>query len=211
MDEIKLIVFDLWKTLAYKKNNKNHKGLKKMLKTVDSKISVEDFVIVFENSIQRKKWKTREAAYGNLCKNMKVEETKENINALMKIRGDLEKTTKLYSHTLKMIKRLKAMGYKIGIISNSSVFAIEEINKKTKLIDLIDYPIFSFNVGVVKPHPKIYKVTLKRAGAKPCETIMIGDKLKDDVLPCQKLGMNAIHYKNYKQLKKDFREFGINL
>ena len=110
-----------------------------------------------------------------------------------------------------MIKELKSMGYQVGVISNSSVFAIDELDKRTNLVDLIDYPIFSFNIGEVKPHPKIYKTMLKKSKVKPEEIIMVGDKIKDDVAPPRKLGMNATHYKNYRQLKKDFSGFGINL
>ena len=51
---------------------------------------------------------------------------------------------------------------------------------------------------------------LKISKCKPSEVIMIGDKIKDDVIPPKKIGMNSIHLRNYSQLKRDLRGFGID-
>ena len=192
------------------KNNKNHKSIREMIDKTGTSISVDKLVKIFEESVQTKKWKNEWGAYENMCKNMKLECSEKNINVLMSARKKVERNPKNYIHTISMLKKLKNLGYKIGIVSNSSMFAIENM-KKNKLFKYIDYPVFSFEVGAIKPDVKLYKATLKRAGAKPGKTIMIGDNLKNDVLSPRKLGMNAIHYKNYRQLKKDFRKFGINL
>jgi FMN phosphatase YigB (HAD superfamily) len=50
---------------------------------------------------------------------------------------------------------------------------------------------------------------LKITKCKPEETIMIGDKLNDDVIPPRSIGMNAILFKNYEQLKLDLEKFGV--
>ena len=207
--KIKLIIFDLWRTLAYKKGNENHAPLRKMLKETNTDIPLDKFVKIFENSVQLKKWKSKYRAYENLCKNMGLETNKKNIFLLRNLRDNVESKTKLYAHTIKMLKSLKKKGYKIGLISNSSIFSIEPI-KKTRLLKLIDYPLFSFNVEVIKPNLKIFKKMLKISKCKPSEVIMIGDKIKDDVIPPKKIGMNSIHLRNYSQLKRDLRGFGID-
>jgi HAD superfamily hydrolase (TIGR01549 family) len=180
-----------------------------MLKLLNKEISLEEGIKIFESSLQTRKWDSKFEAYKNLCKNMGLETTKSNINLLMQIRDKAEEETKLYSHTLSMLKQLREQGYKIGLISNSSVFAIEQIKAKTNLLDYIDYPLFSFDVGVIKPNLKFFGEMLKISGCKPEETIMIGDKKKDDVLPPRELGMNAILYTDYQQLRKDLAPFGI--
>ena len=50
---------------------------------------------------------------------------------------------------------------------------------------------------------------LRITKCKPKETIMIGDKLNDDIIPSKSLGMNAIIFENYEQLKKELNNFGI--
>jgi len=204
---IKLIIFDLWKTLAFR--DVKYSSTTKMLEVTKVNIPKDKFVKIFEESLQTKKWRKEHLAYKFLCKNMGLKTTKENIELLMKIRKDAEKKTKLFKYSIKLLKQLQKAGYKTALISNTSVFAIEEI-KKTKLLDYIDYPVFSFNVGVIKPNKKIYLEALKKAKCKPKEALMIGDKLIDDVLPPRKLGMNALHYKgDYEELKKELKKFNV--
>jgi len=209
-NKIKLVVFDLWKTLAYKNGNYKHYPLRMMLKKTNTKIRLKDFVKIYENSIQLKKWDSKYEAYKNLCKNMGVEPNKKNINLFISLREAVELRTKIYVHVIPMLKKLKKQGYKIGLISNTCVFSIKHI-KKTNLLKCIDYALFSFDIGTIKPNLKAFRKMLKISKSKPGEAIMIGDKLGDDVIPPRKMGMNAIHYKDYRQLKKDFKKFGINL
>lgn len=206
---IKLILFDLWKTLAYR--DVDYSTTSKILEKTGINIPRKKLVKIFEKSVQTKKWTSKYEAYKNLCKNINLENTKQNVNLLMGIRDKAEEGTKLYSHTLSMIKKLKKQGYKIGLISNSSVFAIEQVNKRTKLLEQIDYPLFSFDVGVIKPNLNFFKRMLKISKCKPSETIMVGDKTGDDVIPPRKLGMNSILYTDYKTLKKDMKKFNINI
>jgi len=90
------------------------------------------------------------------------------------------------------------------------VFAVDQV-KKTKVFDYIDYLVFSFDVGVIKPDKKIYLRMLELARVQPHEALMIGDKPGDDVIPPKKIGMHAIQFKNYNQLKRDLKELSINL
>ncbi|HRS42810.1 MAG TPA: HAD family hydrolase [Candidatus Diapherotrites archaeon] len=204
---IKLIIFDLNNTLAYR--DVNYSSTTKMLEVTKVDIPKDKFIDIFEESLQTRKWRKEYLAYKLLCKNMGLKTTKENIELLMKIRKDAEKKTKLYDHSIKLLKQLREQGYKIAIISDTSVFAIKEI-KKTKLLDYVDYPIFSFDVGVCKPNKKIYLEALKIIKCKPQEALMIGDNIIDDVLTPRKLGMNALHYKgNYEKLKKGLKKFKI--
>lgn len=206
--KIKLIIFDLWQTLIYR--DVKVRASLEMYQKSHVKISYSRFVKLFESSLQTKKWKSKYAAYENFCKNLKLPLTKENVNLFMNIRDKAEKNTKTYPHSIKTLKSLKKQGYKIGLISNSSVFAIPSI-KKSNLLKYIDYPLFSYYVKVIKPNLKFFKKMLKISKCKPEESIMIGDKLEDDVIPPRKIGMNSIHYKNYEKLKKDLKKFNVNI
>jgi HAD superfamily hydrolase (TIGR01662 family) len=205
---IKLIIFDLWQTLACR--NVGYSTTSKMLEETGVKIPKEKFVKIFEESIQTKKWGSKYEAYKNLCQNMGLETTQENISLLIRIRDKAEAETRLYPHTISMLKQLREKGYKIGLVSNSSVFAIEQI-KKTPLLSYIDYPLFSFDVGTIKPDLEFFKEMLKISKCEPKEVIMVGDKLNDDVLPAKDLGMKAILFKDYEQLKVELATFGISI
>ena len=70
---IKLIIFDLWQTLAYRAVK--YSTTSEMLKKTKANIPKDKFIKIFENSIQTKKWKSKFEAYKNLCKNMGLETT----------------------------------------------------------------------------------------------------------------------------------------
>lgn len=204
---IKLVIFDLWKTLAYREGG--YSTTSKMLEETGSDIPKEKFVKIFEESVQTQKWKSKFEAYENLCRNMGLETTKKNVELLMNIRDKAEEQSKLYPHTIPLLMQLHKKGYKTGLISNSTEFSIKQIKEKTKLLDYIDYPLFSFDMGVVKPDLNFFKEMLKIAKCRPEECIMIGDKMKDDVEPPKSIGMNAILFKDYEQLKKELASFGV--
>jgi HAD superfamily hydrolase (TIGR01662 family) len=115
-----------------------------------------------------------------------------------------------YSHTISMLESLKEQGFDIGLITNSSHFSIERVKKETKIFEFIDYAIFSFNVGAIKPSIKMFEAILEVSKCKPAEIIMVGDSKKDDVIPPRELGIHSIHYTNYLDLKKDLKKYGIS-
>ena len=206
---IKLIVFDIRKTIAYR--DVPESSSKTMWRITESSIPYPEFVKIFENSLQTKKWDSKFDAYANLCKNINLPVTDVNVNFLMSIRDYAESKTKEYDYTIPMLKQLKEAGYKIGLISNSSVFAAEQIKSKTSILDYVDYPLFSFDVGTIKPALNIFEKMLEISWCKPEEVIMIWDKMWDDIVPPRELWMNSCLFENYEQLKKDLLNFGIIL
>jgi HAD superfamily hydrolase (TIGR01662 family) len=204
---IKLILFDLWQTLAY--HGTKHGGIKKMMKVSGTKISQRKFTKIFEKSLQTKKWDSKKKAYLNLCKNIGIKTTDSNATELMRIRDKEEKKANLYVETIPLLKALKKNGYKTGLVSNSSVFAIKQVKKNTKILNHIDFAVFSYDVGAIKPSKKVFTKALQLAKCKPSETVMIGDKFGDDVKTPKMLGMHAIHFKDFGQLKKALKKLNI--
>ncbi|MCX8205795.1 MAG: HAD family hydrolase [Candidatus Micrarchaeota archaeon] len=206
---IRLVVFDLWLTLAYKEVE--YDTLTHIIEQTGAPIGKDKIVKVFENTVQTKKWRSKHSAYKQLCIKIGLPPTESNIAKITRIRDHSEERAKLYPHTIPMLKQLRAQGYKTGLVSNSSVFAVKHIKEKTRLLDYIDYPVFSYNVGAVKPDLRLFREVLRRAKCRPDEAVMIGDKMGDDVLPPRKIGMNSIHYKGYPSLKKELAKLGVAL
>jgi len=206
---IKLIIFDLWKTLAYRDIPEDRTVTMQNAMHID--IPHEEFVKLFEQSLQTKKRNSKFDAYSHLCKVIWLPATEERVEILMWIAEHAEKRAKAYTHAIPMLKQLKKAWYKTGIISNNWNFALEWVKRNTKILNYIDYPIFSFEVWVIKPDLKIFEKMLETSWCKPEETIMIWDKMQDDVLPPRELWMNSCLYENYEQLKRDLLNYGITL
>ena len=71
---------------------------------------------------------------------------------------------------------------RIGIVTNNRTS--EQVDKLRFLgmTPFVDELITSEEVGVTKPDPRIYEVALQRLGARPAETVMVGDNWQADVL-----------------------------
>lgn len=207
---IKLICFDLWNTLATRKKNQLTSSVKELEDFFKIKEDHKTVVKAFESIIQTKNWSNEYEAYSKFLLHFKIKPTFSNVMKAIKIREDSEYNIVLYDFVIPLLKQIKNLNLKIGLISNSSVFVIKNVRKKTDLLDYIDYPLFSFDVKTIKPDPKIYEEMLKIAKVKPEEMIMIGDNPLDDVYPAISLGINAIEFTgDYEKLKKDLKKYKI--
>ena len=94
----------------------------------------------------------------------------------------------------KVLKHFKQKNLKIGLISNTifpEKFHLREL-KRFGLYPYLDAHFFSSEVGVRKPHPKIFQITLEKLKVAPSETVFVGDRLKEDVGGAQNVGMKGI-------------------
>lgn len=125
--------------------------------------------------------------------NLKSDIEAINFFGLMKTpwHKELEKP---YPDAEKVLRHLSEMGYKIGIIANQSAGTAERL-EKWGLFKYISLVLSSDEEGVAKPEPEIFLRALSRAGCKPCEAVMIGDRLDNDIYPAKELGMKTVWVK----------------
>lgn len=60
------------------------------------------------------------------------------------------------------------------------------------LAEHLEFLAFSNEVGVPKPHPKIFEAALGALGAEPAEAVHIGDLRRTDIAGARNLGMRTI-------------------
>lgn len=79
----------------------------------------------------------------------------------------------------------------MGIIANQQIGTQERINNWGigKYFDIV---IASAEAGFSKPDLRIFNMALEQAKCKANETIMIGDRLDNDIVPAKQLGMKTI-------------------
>ena len=99
----------------------------------------------------------------------------------------------LYSDAAKCLEILSGR-YKIGIIANQS------LGTKTRLeqhgiLQYIDLVIASAEEGVAKPDKRIFEIALNRSNCQPGESVMIGDRIDNDIVPAKRMGMHTIWIK----------------
>ncbi len=105
---------------------------------------------------------------------------------------------------LDYIKTLKPK-YKIGMLSNIGTNWVREVFLTKQEQQLFDDMVFSFEVGATKPDPKIYKTAIERLGVKAEETVFVDD-VETYCLSARKLGLHAITYKDFDQMKTELQK-----
>jgi len=91
---------------------------------------------------------------------------------------------------LEILKRLKGK-YRLVLLSNTDVMRFGFIKKKFPEIMIFDAYVLSYEVGVMKPHPRIYDEALKEAGVEARECVFIDD-IEENIEAARKLGIRGI-------------------
>jgi HAD-hyrolase-like len=68
---------------------------------------------------------------------------------------------------------------RVGIVSDIH-FDLRPAFADAGLADLVDSFVLSFEHGVQKPNPQIFRVALERLAVEPAETLMVGDRASHD-------------------------------
>lgn len=92
------------------------------------------------------------------------------------------------AEAIETLNFLKGDGFKIGLISGCSM-EVPLVWPSTLLASLIDVAIFSCQVGINKPDPRIYKEACKQMKVTPEECIYIGDGSSSELRGALEVGM----------------------
>lgn len=82
--------------------------------------------------------------------------------------------------------------YRLGLVTNGAPDLQREKIRGSGLAHFFDSITISGEIGVGKPDPRIFRVALDSLGAKPANIAMVGNSLKRDIAPAQRLGMRAV-------------------
>ncbi len=83
---------------------------------------------------------------------------------------------------------------RVGIVSNNLAEEQREKLRTCGLDQLVDTLVVSEEAGVSKPDPAIFLLALERLGARPAETVMVGDSWPADVAGARAAGLRAIWF-----------------
>lgn len=88
-----------------------------------------------------------------------------------------------------MLHRLRKLGGRLGIAGNQPPGVVEELAGLDLPLDLI---ASSASFGVAKPDPRFFERIVMHLGISAGAIAYVGDRLDNDVLPAQAVGMRAI-------------------
>ena len=99
--------------------------------------------------------------------------------------------TEIDGQIVETIRRLKDTGLKIGLISNADV-CDRLYWDRSPVYPYFDDSIFSCDVGLLKPDPDIFLLSLSHLGVNPSETLFVGDGANRELAGARSVGMGTV-------------------
>lgn len=114
----------------------------------------------------------------------------------------------LHPGILPMLSGLKAQGIKIGVITNC--FSEEaKLIRESGLFPYFDAHCLSWEEGVRKPAPAIYRTCLRRLGIAPENCLYVGDGGSFELETARNLGMQAVQATWYRQAAFEHKQAAL--
>lgn len=96
------------------------------------------------------------------------------------------------------LARLKQVGVKLAVLSNGSPRMLEAVVASAKLSTVLDAVLSVEEVGVYKPHPKVYQLAVDRLGV-PVKAIAYQSSNAWDAYAASAFGMQVVWCNRYGQ------------
>lgn len=101
-----------------------------------------------------------------------------------------------------MINRLKNAGFEL-ILSSNPVFPLSAMKTRLKWVNLDESDFLLVtnydNSTFCKPNPKYFAEILEKTGKKPDECVVVGNSVKEDILPAKLLGLESFWVTDYPE------------
>jgi HAD superfamily hydrolase (TIGR01549 family) len=97
----------------------------------------------------------------------------------------------LFPEVAATLEAVRASGIKLAVASNLAAPYAEPL---LRLLPIeLDVYAWSFEVGALKPDPRIFQWTCEALGVEPADALMVGDTLQADYEGARAVGMRALH------------------
>ena len=95
------------------------------------------------------------------------------------------------SDALPTLEELRRRGHLLGMISVCTQ-DVPEVWDDTALGGKFDVTVFSCDVGLSKPDPRIYQLASEQLGVEPGDCLFVGDGANDELPGAERAGMTAL-------------------
>ena len=101
-----------------------------------------------------------------------------------------------------------ARRYTMALISNTNEAHADHIRRNYDVFGCFTHHILSYEVGVLKPDPKIFEEAIGLTGHPPEEVLFIDDR-EENVVAGAALGLQVHRFSSYSELGRVFEELGV--
>lgn len=136
----------------------------------------------------------------------------DNLEPELGHRPEMHRFSEIYFRALEpnepmvaLMRHLKDHGLRMALLTNN-VREWEPYWRKMLPVDeIFEVVVDSGFVGMRKPEPEIYELTIERLGNVQAEECLFVDDIEDNCAAAKELGMTAVHYRDAEQATAEIR------
>jgi len=198
---IKTVIFDLGKVIVPFDFSRGYRAMAELCpyapEEIPKRIGSTDLVRRFE------------------CGEVAPEPFVEQLCALLELRLDYAHVCRIWSsiflpHTLipeSLLQGLKRR-YRLLLLSNTNAIHFSMVRENYPLLRHFDDYVLSYEVGALKPSPRIYEEALARAQCAPGECFFTDD-IAEYVVGANQAGMDAVQFQSAAQIEAELLGRGV--
>ncbi|MGE5644386.1 MAG: HAD family hydrolase [Acidobacteriota bacterium] len=113
-------------------------------------------------------------------------------------------------HTLVPDELLEGLSrrYRLLLLSNTNAIHFASLRRDYPILRHFHDLILSYEVGAMKPDPRIYQAAIERAGCRP-EECFFTDDMAPFVEAARQAGIDAVQFQSAAQVERELRSRGI--
>jgi putative hydrolase of the HAD superfamily len=101
----------------------------------------------------------------------------------------------------------RATGIRTAVLSNGIREVLARLDVDRPLANHFDIVVISYEVGCVKPDPRIYLITLDRLGVAPANALFVDDRA-ENIDGARRLGIDTFHFTGPNRFEELTRRIG---
>ena len=107
-----------------------------------------------------------------------------------------------------ILGELRNKGYNLHALTNWSAETFPIARRRFEFLNCFENIVVSGEIGLAKPDPRIFELTIDRCKLVPSRTVFIDDSLKN-VQAGRNAGLHALHFRGPDQLRADLNKMGL--
>lgn len=124
--------------------------------------------------------------------------------------NNIPDVVKEFDYSTELVKKLKANGYKVYLLSNYAKYSYQHALEKFEFIKYVDGSVISYEIQHTKPEPEIYEAIIKKYNINPKEAVFLDD-LAANLRGAETFGFGTIQVKSINQALEDLRALGVHI
>ena len=110
--------------------------------------------------------------------------------------------------SVEILGELRSKGHRLHALTNWSAETFPIARRRFEFLKWFEDIVVSGEVGLAKPDPRIFALTIERCRLEPARTVFIDDSPRN-VEAGRNAGLHALHFRDPHQLRADLARLGM--